>query len=92
MPGVGWDEIGSYINFNCADAMDVLERPVDFKAPLENPLKYMDKWLDVAATQASPQEQDNGQYRVNVVRHDDHGLVFPFELERPRAHGLILPA
>lgn len=84
VPGVGWDEIGSYINFNCADAMDVLERPVDFKAPLDMPLPYMAKWLDVAATQASPQEQDNGQYRVNVVHHNDHGMKFPFEMRRPR--------
>ncbi len=82
IPGVGWDEIGQYIRYNVADAMDLLERPVDFKAPLEMPLPYMTKWLDVAATQASPQEQDNGQYRVNVVRHDDHGKVFPFQLHR----------
>ncbi|QTH80208.1 putative ribonucleoside-diphosphate reductase subunit beta [Pseudomonas phage pPa_SNUABM_DT01] len=91
VPGVGWDEIGSYINFNCADAMDVLERPVDFKAPLEMPLPYMEKWLDVAATQAAPQEQDNGQYRVNVVRHNDHGMTFPFELHRPASSQIWLP-
>lgn len=93
VPGVGWDEIGSYISFNVADACDVLERPVDFKAPLENPLSYMGKWLDVAATQASPQEQDNGQYRVNVVKHDDDGKVFPFNLERgvPGHSTLIIP-
>lgn len=81
---VGWDQIKSYVRFNVADAMDTLELPVDFKAPLEIPLPYMVKWLDVAATQASPQEQDNGQYRVNVVRHDDHGMIFPFELKRDR--------
>lgn len=93
VPGVGWDEIGSYINFNVADACDVLERPVDFKAPLEMPLPYMAKWLDVAATQASPQEQDNGQYRVNVVRHDDHDKVFPFELHRPvNPSRILLPS
>ncbi|MCY1291037.1 Ribonucleoside-diphosphate reductase 1 subunit beta [compost metagenome] len=82
VPGVGWDEIGSYISFNVADACDVLERPVDFKAPLDNPLLYMGKWLDVSATQASPQEQDNGQYRVNVVKHDDDGRIFDFDLSR----------
>jgi ribonucleoside-diphosphate reductase beta chain len=82
VPGVGWDEIGSYIAFNTADAMDVLELPVDFKAPLDNPLPYMNKWLDVSSTQASPQEQDNGQYRVNVVKHDDNGKRFDFQLAR----------
>jgi ribonucleoside-diphosphate reductase beta chain len=87
VPGVGWDEIGSYISFNVADACDVLERPVDFKAPLENPLLYMNKWLDVSATQASPQEQDNGQYRVNVIKHDDDGRLFDFNLDRhPAIH------
>lgn len=92
VPGVGWDEIGTFINFNCADAMDVLERPVDFKAPLEMPLPYMTKWLDVTSTQASPQEQDNGQYRVNNVRHDDHGKTFAFDLYRPDSEsGLLLP-
>lgn len=92
VPGVGWDEIGSYIKFNVADALDTLERPVDFKAPLEMPLAYMTKWLDVAATQASPQEQDNGQYRVNVVKHDDHGKTFPFSLYRQDSgSGLLLP-
>ena len=56
-------------------------------------LSYMGKWLDVAATQASPQEQDNGQYRVNVVKHDDDGKVFPFNLERgvPGHSTLIIP-
>lgn len=83
IPGVGWDEIGTYIAFNVADAMDTMQLPVDFKAPLEMPLPYMTKWLDVAATQAAPQEQDNGQYRVNVVRRDDHDKIFPFSLHRP---------
>lgn len=94
VPGVGWDEIGSYIAFNVADAHDVLERDVDFRAPLENPLKYMNKWLDVSATQASPQEQDNGQYRVNVVLNDDDGKIFNFNTSRfARAEsGLMMPA
>lgn len=94
VPGVGWDEIGSYIAFNVADAHDVLERDVDFRAPLENPLPYMNKWLDVASTQASPQEQDNGQYRVNVVRNDDDGKVFAFNTSRfdRRESGVLIPA
>ena len=88
VPDVGWDEIGAFINYNVADACDVLERPVDFTAPLSMPLPYMTKWLDVAATQASPQEQDNGQYRVNVVKHDDHGKQFAFDLYRPVAQNV----
>jgi ribonucleoside-diphosphate reductase beta chain len=84
VPGTSWNEIGAFISFCVADACDVLELPVDFKAPLENPLIYMNKWLDVSATQASPQEQDNGQYRVNVVKHDDAGRIFDFDLSRDR--------
>lgn len=50
-----------------------------YKMPIKNPVKFMDKWLDISATQASPQEQDNGQYRVNVMRRTDEGSTFDID-------------
>lgn len=80
VPGVSFTGLKEYPKFNCADALETLERPVDFRAPLKNPLEYMDDWLDVSKTQSSPQEQDNGQYKVNVVKYDDVGKQFGFKL------------
>jgi ribonucleoside-diphosphate reductase beta chain len=82
VPGVGWDELQTLVNFNVADAADTLHRPVEFNAPSEMPLKFFANWLDVSKTQHSPQESDIGQYRVNVVRHNDAGLKLPFNLHR----------
>ena len=44
--------------------------------PQSNPMKFMNEWLNISATQASPQEQDNGQYKVNVTRRTDEGKKF----------------
>jgi len=44
--------------------------------PKTNPLKFMENWLDISKTQASPQEQDNAQYKVGIMRRDDAGTEF----------------
>jgi ribonucleoside-diphosphate reductase beta chain len=44
--------------------------------PQVNPLKYMEKWLNISKTQASPQEQDIAAYKVSVMRRNDEGVVF----------------
>jgi ribonucleoside-diphosphate reductase beta chain len=47
--------------------------------PKSNPLKFMENWLDISKTQASPQEQDNGQYKVSIMRRDDEDQDFDIE-------------
>jgi len=44
--------------------------------PAVNPLKYMEKWLNISKTQASPQEQDIAAYKVGVMRRTDAGVTF----------------
>lgn len=80
VPNVGWEELKTLTNYNVADASDVLQRKTPFNAPTHMPLPYFAKWLDVAKTQHSPQETEVGQYRVNVVRHNDKGIILPFDL------------
>lgn len=82
VPNVGWEDLKAYVKFNSADAHDTLRLKTEFKAPTAIPLPYMVKWLDVSRRQASPQEQDNGQYRVGVIRRDDVGLTLPFARAR----------
>lgn len=41
------------------------------KFPRENPLRFMEKWLDISKTQPAPQEQDIGQYKVGIMRRND---------------------
>lgn len=41
---------------------------------LTNPLPWITDWLDMSKIQPSPQEEDNGQYKVNILVRDDDGL------------------
>lgn len=47
-----------------------------YEFPTTNPLKFMEKWLNISKTQASPQEQDIAAYKVGVMRRNDDGMVF----------------
>lgn len=50
-----------------------------YEFPKANPLKFMEKWLNISKTQASPQEQDIAAYKVGVMRRNDEGVVFDDE-------------
>ncbi len=41
-----------------------------------NPLHYMKSWMDISDTQASPQEEANGQYKVGIMQRDDDDKEF----------------
>lgn len=47
-----------------------------YDLPAANPLKFMEKWLNISKTQASPQEQDIAAYKVGVMRRTDENIVF----------------
>ncbi len=47
-----------------------------FVLPAANPLKFMEKWLNISSTQASPQEQDIAAYKVGVMRRTDKDIIF----------------
>ncbi len=47
-----------------------------YTLPVSNPLKYMEKWLNISKTQASPQEQDIAAYKVGVMRRTDKDVIF----------------
>jgi hypothetical protein len=36
----------------------------------------MANWLDISKTQAAVQEQQNGQYKVNVMTRDDEDKAY----------------
>lgn len=75
--GVNADLIKRWSTFCAKDVFNFLKIKSDeFTFPTNNPLRYMEDWLDIAQTQASPQEEDNGQYKVGLVRRDDEDVIF----------------
>lgn len=62
--------------FNARDLYKFFDIEPDMKLPAKNPLKFMERWLNIGKTQPSPQEQDVAQYRVSILRRDDEGEQF----------------
>lgn len=68
-----------FVDFNATDAAYALgiQNEVDFDTSLTtSPLGYMANWVTIDKVQRSPQEEDNGNYKVNVVERDDEEVIF----------------
>ncbi len=67
-----------WVLYSAADVYRVFDIPLptEYKFPRDNPLPYMENWIDISKTQPAPQEQQNGQYKVNVLVRNDDNLTF----------------
>jgi len=67
--------------WNCLSAGDVYDSlellpDSDLVIPKKNPIGFMTNWLDMSKTQAAVQEQQNAQYKVNVITRNDDGKIY----------------
>ncbi|HEX7385822.1 MAG TPA: ribonucleotide-diphosphate reductase subunit beta [Castellaniella sp.] len=75
--GMNAKRLSSWTLYCAKDVYNTLGLTTDrYAFPQVNPLKYMEKWLNISKTQASPQEQDIAAYKVSVMRRNDEGVVF----------------
>ncbi|TAL88233.1 MAG: hypothetical protein EPN62_11985 [Candidimonas sp.] len=75
--GMNADRLAAWTLYCARDVYNTLGIETDrYKLPQANPLKYMEKWLNISKTQASPQEQDIAAYKVGVMRRTDEGILF----------------
>jgi ribonucleoside-diphosphate reductase beta chain len=75
--GMNADRLTAWTLYCAKDVYNTLGiRTRKYSFPAANPLKYMEKWLNISKTQASPQEQDIAAYKVGVMRRTDEGVVF----------------
>jgi len=78
--GVNADMLKRWVLFSAKDVYNFLGiKSEDFKFPQSNPLKYMEKWLDISKTQPAPQEQDIGMYKVTSMRRTDEDADFDID-------------
>lgn len=75
--GMNADRLSAWTLYCAKDVYQTLGITTDkYTFPQANPLKFMEKWLNISKTQASPQEQDIAAYKVGVMRRNDEGVVF----------------
>ena len=77
--GLNADVLKQWTLFNAKDVYEFLDIETEYKLPKQNPLRFMEDWLNINKTQASPQEEDAAAYKVNVIKRDDEGQVFDME-------------
>jgi ribonucleoside-diphosphate reductase beta chain len=53
-----------------------LPYPEEYNFPEENPLPFMEEWLDISGTQTASQEKEKGDYKVNSVFQNHHNTEF----------------
>jgi ribonucleoside-diphosphate reductase beta chain len=63
------------------DVYDTLELlpDSDLVIPKKNPIGFMANWLDISKTQSSPQEQQKGDYKVNVIQRNDEKVTYEID-------------
>lgn len=78
--GINKEMLSKWVLFCSRDVYTFLDLPMDeFTFPRENPLKFMEKWLDISKTQPAPQEQDIAAYKVGTLRRDDDDVEFDID-------------
>lgn len=75
--GANAQKVKNWVLFNARDVYEFLDiESTTHKFPRSNPMIHLEDWLNISKTQAAPQEQDNNQYKVNVIVRDDEAAEF----------------
>lgn len=76
LTGTNAKTVKNWVLFNARDVYEFLDIESDYKFPKNNPMVHMEDWINIGKTQAAPQEQDNNQYKVNIIQRDDENANF----------------
>ncbi len=76
LAGVNSEVLKQWVLFNAKDVARFLELDVNLEFPKENPMPWLENWIDINKQQAAPQEQDIAQYKVNNTFNDDREVSF----------------
>lgn len=74
--GMTPDLLSKWMLYNARDVYDFLSLDSTYPMPEKNPLLFMNNWLNISKNQPAPQEEQIGQYRVNIMRRTDDNVIF----------------
>lgn len=64
-------KLENWVLFGATNVARPLKLEMAYRQVETNPLHYMTGWMNMSDNQASPQEEANGQYKVNIMKRDD---------------------
>jgi len=68
-----------WVSFCAKDVYTFLGVEPDVELPAKNPLRFMESWLNMGKIQPSPQEEQNAQYKVGIMRRTDENEDFDID-------------
>jgi len=74
--GLNKEVLKQWVLFNAADLFSFFGLDSKYDLPKTNPLKFMERWLNMNLIQSAPQEEDLTAYKVGVMRRDDEDKIF----------------
>lgn len=69
----------SYVQHMAKPVYEALGVRYDFEVINDNPLKYMEKYIDSSVMQVANQELQSGQYHIGAIVDDTDGINFDFD-------------
>ncbi len=77
LAGMNAERLAKWTLFGAGEVYQTLGLTTDrYLFPATNPLKYMERWVNISKNQASPQEEAIAAYKVGVMRRNDANVVF----------------
>ena len=80
--GLNTELLKEWVQYKSQVVYKKLELEQPFEDVKENPLVWMDNWLDIDSHQTAAQEADLNNYRLNSVVDDTDNLTFDFGVVR----------
>ncbi len=75
--GLTPERMKQFVLFNAADVYTTLKLKPTHGLVTSNPLKFLENgWMKISNMQSSPQEEQTGDYLLNVMVRDDQNKVF----------------
>ena len=80
LPGVTVAMLKEWVLYNAKDIIKFLKLELpQYNLPKHDPMPALETWIDVSKTQAAPQEEQIGQYKIGIVQDDAGDTVFDID-------------
>jgi ribonucleoside-diphosphate reductase beta chain len=77
--GLNSDILKKWVLYNAKDVYNFFGIKSDKILPRDNPLRFMENWMNLNKTQGSPQEEDIAAYKVGIMTRDDDNFDFDID-------------
>lgn len=77
--GLNPDILKKWVLYNAKDVYNFFGIKPDVILPRDNPLKFMENWMNLNKSQASPQEEDLAAYKVGIMTRNDADEEFDID-------------